>query len=175
MGTVDGSLFEGLARTFKPEGAFAADLRAVGFDLRSPRVHYPVSVLLAVLDVIHRHAFPELSREEAHRWAGRRMVSTFFETILGKVIQTLLRALGLQRFLLRLPKIAPMGTTGLDIEVVPDGPGALRLIFRSESTHPVEFVAGALEGGARGISDELRVQIAEVGATDFELRVTGLR
>ncbi|HZN91167.1 MAG TPA: DUF2378 family protein, partial [Myxococcales bacterium] len=95
-GTIDGSLFEGLARAFKPAGAFAEDLRAAGFDVRAPRLRYPTTVLMDVLDVINRHALPELSRVEAHREAGRRVVVSFLDTLFGKVIHTLLRMLGLK-------------------------------------------------------------------------------
>lgn len=173
--TTDGSLFEGLARAFKPEGAFAADLRAVGFDVKALQLRYSTAVLTGVLDVIHRHAYPALPREEAHRQTGQRMLNNFFETIFGRVVQTLLRALGLERFLIRLPKIAPMGTTGLEIRVEKDGPGALRLFFHGHSSQSGDFVAGALESGGRVASDQFRVELIRGGPTDFELRVTGLR
>ena len=55
VATTDGSLFEGLARALQPEGAFADDLRAAGFDPRAPKIRYPTSVLLATLDVAHPH------------------------------------------------------------------------------------------------------------------------
>jgi len=173
--TTDGSLFEGLARAFNPAGAFANDLRAAGFDMNAPRLRYPSPVLLAVLDVIHRHAFPELSREEAHRQAGRRMVKSFLDTIFGKVIHTLLRMLGLRRFLLRLPKIAPMGTTGLEIQVVEEEARAIRITFRSSASHSADFVAGAVEGAAEVVSDHFRVEVTRREPTHYELLVSGLR
>jgi len=174
-GTIDGSLFEGLARAFKPAGAFAEDLRAAGFDVRAPRLRYPTTVLMDVLDVINRHALPELSRVEAHREAGRRVVVSFLDTLFGKVIHTLLRMLGLKRFLLRLPKIAAMGTTGLNIQVVEEEAGALRITFRTGTANSPDFVAGAMEGAASMVSDRYRVEITLREPTHYELLVSGLR
>jgi uncharacterized protein (TIGR02265 family) len=174
--TVDGSLFEGLARAFRPGGAFADDLRAAGYDVRAPRLRYPSAVLLAVLDVIHRHAFPEQTREQAHREAGRRVVASFLDTIFGKVIHVLMRMLGLRRFLLRLPKIASMGTTGLNIQVVEEEvAGAVRLTFRSGVPNSPDFVAGALEGAASVVSESYLVEVTLREPKEYELRVSGLR
>ena len=173
--TTDGSLFQGLARAFKPGGAFADDLRAAGFDVKAPKVRYSSPVLLRVLDVIHRHALPELSREEAHREAGRRMVASFLDTLFGKVIHTLLRMLGFRRFLLRLPKIASMGTTGLNIQVEEAAAGAVRITFRSGTPNSPDFVAGALEGAASVVSDDHLVEVTLRETTEYALRVSGLR
>ncbi len=173
--TVDGSLFEGLARTFEPEGAFADDLRAAGFDLRNPQLRYSAGVLGAVLDVIHRHRFPELSREEAHREVGRSMLSRFFETILGRVLRTLVQALGVERFLLRAPRIVQMATTGLEIQVERMAPGEIRLVFRGRRLSP-DFIAGAMDGFAVALRQQFRAEITRrTGPGEFELRVTGLR
>jgi uncharacterized protein (TIGR02265 family) len=169
--TVDGSLFEALARTLQPEGAFADDLRAAGFDVRAPKMRYSNQVLLATLDITHKHLYPDLSREEAHRRVGQRMVTTFFDTIFGKVVRTLLQVLGAERFLVRLPKIATMGTTGLQVRVERPAPGEVRLFF---SGHPLSpsFIAGTVDMIAPGISVRL---VTPVNPDGFELYVTGLR
>jgi len=175
-GTTDGSVFEGIARAFKPEGAFAEELRRAGFDVHAPRTRYPASVLLGVLDVVHRHAYPELERLEAHRRIGERYVDCFFETLLGKVFYSLLRVLGLRRFLIRLPKIAPMVLSGLEVQVEEEGPGALLLKFHSEhEVYSPEFIAGGMAGTGRLTSDQIQVEIVHRSARDCELRVTGLR
>ncbi len=173
--TTDGSLFEGLARALQPQGTFAEDLRAVGFDVRAPRLRYPTAVLEATLDVAHRHLYADLSREEAHRHLGQRMVDTFFETIFGKVVRTLFQVLGPERFLVRLPKIAPMGVTGLEIRVERPAPGDVRLFFRGRQ-HPLpHFIAGAMEGALGHRPDGPQVTVVLGEPTAFELRVTGLR
>jgi len=168
--TVDGSLFEALARTLQPEGAFADDLRAAGFDIQAPKMRYTNPELHAVLRVIHQHAYPDLSLDEAHRRVGQRMVATFFETILGKVLRMLLQTLGPERFLVRLPKIAPLGTTGMQIRVERPAPGEVRLFITGQDLVPW-FFAGAMDA----ISPTISVQMVKVEPGGFELYVTGLR
>src|SRR5262245_23858924 len=168
-------MFEGLARAFKPEGAFADDLRAAGFDPSDPQQRYSSRVLEAVLDVIHRHCYPVLSREEAQREIGRVVVSKFFETIVGRVIGTLFKALGVERFLLRLPKIAHLGSSGLDIQAERVAPGEVRLVFRGQQLTP-DFIAGTLDGAVEVARKQCRVEVTRRGGpSEFELRVTGLR
>ena len=175
-GTTDGSVLEGIARAYRPEGTFAEELRRAGFDVHVPRAIYPAPVLAGVLDVVHRHAHPELSRLEAHRRIGERFVDCFFETLLGKVFHTLLKLLGLQRFFLRLSKIAPMVMSGLEVKVEQESPGTLRLIFHSEhEIYSPEFIVGGIEGTGRTTSEQLQVELLHRSANDCELRVTGLR
>jgi uncharacterized protein (TIGR02265 family) len=169
--TVDGSLLEAIARTLQPEGAFAEELRVAGFDVRAPKVRYSNEVLLNTLDIAHKHLYPDLTRGEAHRRIGQRMVSTFYETIFGKVVRTLLQVLGPERFLVRLPKIAPMGISGMQIRVERPAPGEVRLFFSGHVLLPW-FTAGAVDTIAPGVS----VQVTTSGEPQgFELHVTGLR
>lgn len=168
---VDGSLFEALARVLRPEGAFAEELRAAGFDVRAPRMRYPNTILHSTLDIAHKHVYPDLSRDDAHRRIGQRMVSTFFETIFGRVVKTLLQVLGPERFLVRLPKIAPMGTSGLEVKVERPAPGEVRVFFRGPSLSPA-FIAGTVDM----LSDGIQVRVVPSGEpTAFELHMTGLR
>ena len=97
---------------FVPEGAFKADLRAAGYDADNPEPRYPTSVLLASLDVIARHVYPELSREEAHRKIGQRFSDRYLTTIIGRIIRTLVLALGVDRFVMQMPKIVALSSTG---------------------------------------------------------------
>lgn len=170
-GTTDGSLFEGLARALQPEGTFAEDLRAVGFDVRAPKLRYPTAVLEATLDVAHRHLYPDLSREDAHRRLGQRMVDAFYETLFGKVVRTLFQALGPERF----PKTASMGTTGLQIKVERPAPGEVRLFFSARPPLLPHFIAGAMEGALGRGPDAPRVAVVSAAPASYELRVTGLR
>ena len=123
------------------------------------------------MDVAHRHLYPDLSREAAHRRLGQRMVGNFYETIFGRVIKTLLQVLGPERFLVRLPKLAPMGTTGLEVKVERPAPGEVRLFFRGQHLSP-DFIAGTIDVVTR----DGAVEIAPGrGPAAFELLVTGLR
>jgi len=169
--TVDGSLFEALARTLQPEGAFAEELRAAGFDVRAPQMRYSNEVLNATLDITHKHVYPDLTREEAHRRVGQRMLSTFYETILGKVLRTLLQVLGPERFLARVPRIASMATSGLNVRTERPAPGEVRLFFSGRELTPW-FIAGAMEA----LAPDITVQVLPAaGPSAFEFRVTGLR
>ncbi|HVE85998.1 MAG TPA: DUF2378 family protein [Myxococcales bacterium] len=174
VATTDGSLFEAIARAFEPKGAFESDLRAAGFDVKDIQLRYPSAVLEPVLDVCARHVLPSLSREEAHREVGRRIIEKFFTTIFGKVMRTLISALGVERFLLRLPRIARMGTTGLQVKAEKVGPVELRLSFHSERL-AADFIAGTIEGVAQVIHADLKAEIVDRNPWSFELRVSGLR
>ena len=174
VATVDGAVLEGLARLMEPQGAFADELRAVGFDVQHPEARYSPAVLLAVLDVGARHRFPERTREEAHREIGQRFVEHFFRTFLGRVSGALLQVLGMKRFLLRLPKVAALTTGGLEVLVEQGGKNELRITFRGPDMSP-DFTTGAIEGAAQAGKSDLRAEIVRRGAGEFEVRATVTR
>lgn len=168
-------MLDGLARLLEPQGAFAEELRAVGFDLERPELRYTPAVLLAVLDVCHRYRYPERSREEAHREIGRRFVAHFFGTFLGRVAGTLLQALGLRRFLLQLPKVASMITAGLEIQAREVSPEEIGLVFRGSKDMSADYTTGTIEGAARAGKFEMRAEIVRREEEEFEVRITGTR
>lgn len=174
--TTDSSVFEGLfARLLKPEGAFAVDLRAAGYDVDNPRLRYPTSVLLASLDVAARHVYPELPLHEAHHKLGQRFADRYLATILGRVTRTLILALGVDKFLMQLPKIVTLTSTGLSARAQPRGPGEFQLVFQGDFVSP-DFIAGALEGGAQDVSIlKLRAEVVRREPPEFELKITGLK
>jgi len=175
-GTTDNSVFEGLfSKLLQPQGAFKADLRAAGYDVDNPEIRYPTSVLLACLDVAARHVHPELSREEAHRQLGRRFSNRYLTTILGRIIRTLIFALGVDKFIMQMPKIVALSTTALGAEVkkLPT-PGEYLIVFRGESQSP-DFIAGAFEGGAQDVSVfKLKAEVTRREPGEFEIKVSGL-
>ncbi len=174
--TTDHNVFEGLfGKLFKPEGAFKADLRAIGYDVDNAELRYPTAVLLAALDVTARHVYPELSREEAHRKIGQRFADRYLTTIIGRIIRTLVLALGVDRFIMQLPKIVSLSTSGLAAEVKRlDAPGEYLVLFQGEDQSP-DFIAGAMEGGAQDLSVfKLRAEVVRRTPSEFELKVTGL-
>jgi len=82
-------------------------------------------------------------------------------------------ALGADKFLMQIPRIAPLSSTGVTVTVKRVGPGEYQLVYTGES-QPADFVAGALEGGAEDSSIfGLRAQVVRREPAEFELRVTG--
>jgi uncharacterized protein (TIGR02265 family) len=176
LATTDHNVFEGLfGKLFQPEGAFKADLRAAGYDADNPELRYPTSVLLATLDVAARHVYPELSREEAHRKIGQRFADRYLTTIVGRIVRTLVLALGVDKFITQLPKIVSLTTAGLTAEVKKLGePGEYSVTFKGPDQSP-DFIAGAMEGGAQDLSVfRLRAEVVRREPAEFELKLTGL-
>lgn len=169
--TSDNSIFEGLfQRALRPTGAFAEDLKAAGYDIKRPEIRYPRRVFQACLDVAHRHVFPSLSREEAHRKLGRLFVDGFFATIVGGVTRTIIRFLGLDRFMARLPKLATMTTTGMEVETKKVSPVEYQVVYRGRDLSP-DFIAGSMEGSDPKTSVfKLRVEVVSRSPDGFELR-----
>jgi len=168
----DGSVFEALfARLLQPQGAFREELRATGYDPDFPDLRYPNAVLLAALDVAARHVYPELSREQAHRKLGQRFTDRYFTTILGRITRTLVLSLGVDRFVMQIPKIVHLSATGVTVTVRKLGPGQFQLVYACEAQSP-DFIAGSLEGGVDNLSAfNLRAEVVRREPDGFELRL----
>src|SRR4051812_5671199 len=93
-GLVDQTAFEGLfVRALRLEasnGAFVADLAAVGYDPRAPLAKYPAKVFHDALRVACRHEYPGMPEDKALVELGRRFIDGFFATIVGKLVSTML-------------------------------------------------------------------------------------
>jgi len=174
--TTDHNVFEGLfGKLFQPEGAFKADLRAAGYDVDNPELRYPTTVLVATLDVAARHVYPELPPEEAHHQIGQRFSGRYLTTILGRIIRTLVLALGVDRFVMQLPKVVSLATSGLGVEVKKlEAPGEYLVLFKGEDQSP-DFIAGAFEGGAQDLSVfKCHAEVVRRAPAEFDIKITGL-
>lgn len=174
--TTDNNIFEGLfAKLLKPQGAFKADLRAAGYDVDNPELRYPTATWMACIEVAARHVYPELSREDAHRKLGQRFVGRYLTTILGRIIRTLVFALGVDKFIMQLPKVVALSSTGLTADAKKlDAPGEYSIVFRGESQSP-DFIAGAFEGGAQDVSIfKLKAEVTRRQPGEFEVKLSGL-
>lgn len=69
---------------------------------QQPQPFYPASIWRPSLDIVVRDLFPELLDEEAYRQLGQKMVTDVRESMLGRGMLALGRALGPRRLLLRL-------------------------------------------------------------------------
>jgi len=174
--TTDNSVFEGLfGRLLKPEGAFAEDLRAVGYDVDKPAPRYPTQVLQEALHVAARHVYPELPRHEAIHKLGQRFSERYLTTILGRITRTLILALGVEKFVMQMPKIVALSSTGMTATVQRTGAGEYLIFFTGEYLSP-DFIAGAFEGGAQDVSVfKLKAEVVRREPAEFDLKITGLK
>ncbi|HVE82175.1 MAG TPA: DUF2378 family protein [Myxococcales bacterium] len=172
--TTDYAVFEGMFRRtlhVEPSSPLADALREVGFDLRAPKGRYPSEVWDSALKVAARHQYPDRTEAEGLLELGRRFTAGFFETIVGKVIASIIPFLGMERMMVRVPKFAAMTTSGMNLDVQREGDGRWRLRYRSRTLSP-EFLAGAVEGGLARTRMPVSVQIENRTAEGFDLVVT---
>lgn len=172
--TTDYAVFEGLFRRalrVEPTSALAEALREVGFDLKAPKGRYPGQVWKAALDVAARHQFPSLSLLEAHRELGRLFTAGFFETIVGKVIGSIIPFLGTDRMMARMPKFAAMATAGVSLETFREGDHTWRLRYTSRYGS-ADFMAGAMEGGVAKTKVPVKVVVENRREDGFDIVVT---
>jgi uncharacterized protein (TIGR02265 family) len=115
-----------------------AELRTLGLDLdrKLPR-SVPRETWYAALNLVVKHLFAEVPRDEAHRLMGQRLMHGTENTFPGRAIAPLVRKLGPRRFLKRLPRnmkasnnfatgvITELSATSvqLDVDDVGDAPG----------------------------------------------------
>ena len=174
--TTDYAIFEGLFRRalrVEPNGPMADELRQVGFDLRAPKGRYPTSVLKAALDVASRHRFPGLPLEQGHRELGRLFTSGFSETIVGRVMGSIIPFLGMELLMARMQKFTSMTTAGATVESIKEGEKKWRLRYHVRHWSP-DFTAGALESGVAKVNMPVTVVVENRSETGFDLVVTAL-
>ena len=92
-----------IASNGKLSSAARGALERMGLHLdRQPQAFYPASIWRPSLDIVVCDLFPELLLEEAYRRLGQKMVTDVRESMLGRGMLALGRALGPRRLLLRL-------------------------------------------------------------------------
>lgn len=162
MPGVDNALFEGLfVRALDASGAFAAELAAAGYDRAAPVASYDGAVLVACLEVGHRHVYRALDAREAERELGRRFVGGFQQTILGRVVTTALPLLGPARFLPRLPTRFASLRRDASVEVKMTGPQSAQLTF-ADPWPLGAFFAGVLSAALGLAKVSPRVDVHEL-------------
>jgi len=172
--TTDYAVFEGMFRRalrLEPASALAEKLREVGFDLKSPKGRYSTAVWKASLDVAARHQYPALPLNDGHRELGRLFTAGFFETIVGKVIGSIIPFLGTDRMMARMPKFASMATSGVTLETFRESEKVWRLRYTSRNASP-DFMAGALEGGVAKTKVPVSVEIQNRRDDGFDIVIT---
>ncbi|HZA14545.1 MAG TPA: DUF2378 family protein [Myxococcaceae bacterium] len=170
--TTDNSAFEGLfQRALNPQGAFADELRAAGYDLRRPSPKYPTRVWRACLEVALRHVHPGKPPHEGIRLLGHAFIQGFFHTIVGKLVSVALPLLGPDRIAAKFPKYWEATRPGVKIDVIVDNPHRHRLLFRDPHPMP-DFVAGIIEAALQRAGRPVQVEVGSRAPISFEIIVT---
>lgn len=169
---VDAALFEGMfVRAIRPDAAFAAELRAAGFDLARIEPRYHPSVWRKALEIARRRLYADRPEERGYRELGNRFIEGYFETIIGKIISIPLSLVSPDRLIQRLPKT--WKTTRPDVQVdapLQEGPQRWRVRFHDQHSVP-GFVAGIIEGASRRTTMRAgaTVEIERSSASGFDL------
>jgi hypothetical protein len=83
-------------------------------------------------------------------------------------------ALGVDKFLMQIPRIVPLSNTGATAMVKRLGPGEFRVVYTGEYLSP-DFTAGALEGGAQDSRIfNFSAEVVRRQPGEFELKITGV-
>jgi uncharacterized protein (TIGR02265 family) len=171
--TIDSTLFEAMfVRTLTPTGAFAEELRTIGFDLAQMQPKYPASLWRRCVEVARRHTYPGLSKEEGMRQLGRDFMKGYYGTLLGKVVSAAMPLIGLERTLNRLERMWKASQPTAELTIEKEAPGQWRLEVREPGILP-EFSAGILEGGAQPIGVPVSVEIIEHSPEHCVYRLRG--
>jgi uncharacterized protein (TIGR02265 family) len=109
--------------------ALLAKLKAVGFDLDSRQVAYPLVPFLDAITVLADELFPNQPRPEQLRLVGRVFISGYRATTIGYAVLTMARVIGLKRTLLRMGR--NLQTTGNYLEVDTEDVGPTEVVVRT--------------------------------------------
>lgn len=173
--TAQGSMFEGLyvhALRVDPEGAFADQLRGVGFDLREVRAQYDISVWVGGLDLCWRRQHPGLARYDAWRKIGRQFIEGYLETVVGRFIGVALPLMSAARFVPHIPLYVRTGLGGVTCEVESLGERAALVSMGGPHEGASHLLSGVLEGCFERLHAEGTFEPTLLGGVDSSLRVS---
>src|SRR5262245_45467647 len=138
------------------------ELAAAGLDLSAPlRPQYLAEDTDRFLRIARAHLFPGFRDEEAYLRIGRLFLQGYFEIPLGAAVRSLLRLLGPERNVLRMPAYFEGGASYLKASVQKLAPGHFHLTVSEVAVHPA-VTQGILEqamkvAGARDSTVEYRM------------------
>ncbi|QAT81766.1 hypothetical protein EJ065_0157 [Corallococcus coralloides] len=152
--TVEGLL---LALKGRLDGPLRAKLKDAGLDLdRKLEPAYPNATWQKVLHLCAAELFPGVSMNEAQWRLGERFVTGYFETNMGRALQTVVKLLGPARTLERTSRNLASGSNFLHVEVERLGDTDYRIKVNEGGTYP-EFIGsichhGTLATGVKGLT-----------------------
>lgn len=169
---VPASVFEGLfVRGIKAEGRLAAELAALGYDMKKPEMDYPIHLWQRTVTLARQAVYAELGEEEAYRQLGRQLVVGFSETFIGRVAAVALPMIGPLRALERVPRyLAMMGRTDIEVTLSPVGERGRRIHLTDRYNRP-DLMAGGLERMLELTSVQPRITVEERSPEGYRLLV----
>lgn len=168
---IQGSTVEGLfARALKPTGEFDAELRRVGVDVQRLEPTYPLTVWYAALRIARQRVAGHLPDDQAYRLLGDRLISGFFDTLVGKMVSVGMPLLGPDATLQRLARMWRTGQPSLRMETLREADRRWRLTLHQDGVVP-DFCAGILESGLTRTGVQPRVTVLERSPTHCVLQV----
>lgn len=166
--------FEGLfIRALKVDESMAGRLKELGFDLKRMEPSYSVEVWRKALQLAGREYYAQLSPSAAEFELGKRMVTGYFETLVGKVMQAAMPFLSADTLCLRLPRFFASGIVGdVKMPIVKKlGDKHYAVTLFGDQGVPW-FTAGAMDTTLRLTKVTPTVQVSEVKADSFTVEVT---
>lgn len=157
------------ARALRPRmtEACVLELREAGLDLSRPlRPQYSEAEYERFVRIARRHLFPDLEDREAYRRMGRMFIAGYLETAIGGALKVLLRLLGPERNLARMPGYFEAGTSYVQASGERHGPGDWTLEVSHVAGYPT-FTQGTLE-------ETMRLSGAPDASVEYEVEPDGL-
>jgi len=130
-------------------------LGRMGLELEAPpQPFYPLSIWRLSLDIIVRELYPDLQRDEAYRRLGQRMVLDVSESVLGRGMLALGRALGPRRLLMRMNHNFRNADNYVQMQLTELSPTAYE-VWINETLGLPSYYQGILEAalGATGVRE----------------------
>ena len=156
-------------------------LKAAGLDLEGRlEAAYPLARWREWLAIAAAELYPQLSEQDAHFQLGDRFLSGYFETLFGRVVLPLLRALGPRRALARLQQNFRSGNNFSEVTLVDHGPGDVEVrvndVFARHPHFVMAIVTRAQEAaGAQGVQLQLQAFDGTACTLRLRWRESGLR
>lgn len=167
------SMFDGLyVQALRPTGRFRDRLREKGFDLDKQKSSYPMSVWVDCLDVTSEELHPTLTRALAWRAIGRQFIDGYFQTLVGRMIGSMLPFLSPSRFTKRVPGFITTGLQGAKVGLTWEGEKRAILIISGVHQLASCVMAGVLEGSFSRMKVAVTLEPRALPGLDSELVIT---
>jgi uncharacterized protein (TIGR02265 family) len=135
-------------------------LKQLGLDYDQPlQSEYPFAVWSQSMNAVALALFPGESEAQRHYHLGRRMMDSYGDTIVGRMLIAMTRAIGPARTLGRAARNLRTSNNYVELEVLQEGPRQYRLRFQ-EVRFP-DFYRGLVERGLE-TSGATQVKVALV-------------
>ncbi len=162
---IDGSLLEGLfQRQLQPQGAFAEELRSLGYDADFQKPSYDRRLAVSFIACARRNAFPHLNDADAYRALASVFIKGYFNTIIGRLTGVVIPIIGPAKTLGRAQKLWTRGDPAMLIRSAQVEAKRWRLDYENCVWHP-EYVAGIIEAAVKLAAPNVSVNVLEGDGT----------